>query len=175
MLNSFSTLKSYLTLSFCNRSFSLSPFTPFIVVLGTAILNTNLDDLKYLGQVVDSLNAAAIRAPGAKRIADICTILYKGAQSCIKQSLENDSPSSVLEPPIPQVPTSNMTFVPTQDGRMNGGGYSGYDNTQWNSLPHDDWASLQLENTDDMMVLFDNYLAGNLPIYENELIKNDRM
>ena len=67
------------------------------------------------------------------------------------------------------------TRVSSQNATMQG--YLEND-TNWQPLPSDDWTSLQLDNTDSMMMLFDNYLAGNpstMPIYENDLTRFDMM
>ncbi|KAH8774004.1 hypothetical protein BGZ57DRAFT_402292 [Hyaloscypha finlandica] len=76
------SIRTYIdwNLAFC-------PFTPFIVILGTAILNIDYEDMNLLAQVVEFLERASRQAPGATKLYNICKILLKGARSCIEQSL----------------------------------------------------------------------------------------
>ncbi|KAH8587449.1 hypothetical protein B0O99DRAFT_678074 [Bisporella sp. PMI_857] len=170
--------RDYAIKSYVDWALTFSPFTPFIVILGTAILNTDHEDMTLLAQVVDSLQDASVRATGAKRIAGICKVLFKGAQACIEQNLRNTIPPA---PSIPSQPQSQPQIVVPKAG----GGYMGQDGTvnfledsSWQSLPPEDWTSIQLDTTDNMMMLFDNYLAGNpntIPLYENDLARFDMM
>ncbi|KAG4438649.1 hypothetical protein IFR05_005866 [Cadophora sp. M221] len=150
---------------------SICPFTPFIVILGTAILDTNAADMHLLEKVVESLEHASVLAPGAKKLLSICKILLQGAKSCVEQSLTSGPP------PAPQVYTQrpqtssfmgngmqqDATMHPTMD-------------TDWSTMMPEDWTTLQLDNPDNMSLLFDNYLAGNsgmMPIFETDMTRFD--
>lgn len=50
--------------------------------------------------------------------------------------------------------------------------------TDWSTMMPEDWTSLQLDNPDNMSMLFDNYLAGNsgvMPIFETDMTRFDMM
>merc|ERR1711964_831699 len=64
--------------AYIDWNLSICPFTPFIVVLGTAILDTNAADMHLLEKVVESLERASVLAPGAKKLLSICKILLQG-------------------------------------------------------------------------------------------------
>lgn len=133
--------------------------------------------MHLLDQVVDSLERAVVYAQGAKKILGICKILLRGAKSCIEQSLS----TGVGPPAVPQAfparsqPTmSNLNVMPAQHISMP----AVMDNENaWGAIP-EDWTSLELDNPDNMSLLFDNYLAGNsgvMPIFEPDLTRFDTM
>ncbi|KAE9368960.1 hypothetical protein N431DRAFT_561255 [Stipitochalara longipes BDJ] len=142
------------------------PFTPFIVILGTAILNTDHEDMNLLSQVVESLERASRQAPGATKLYNICKILLRGAKSCIEQSL-GSQPASIGRQS--QVPVRNMPEYAQGD-------IQNAENGQ--AMFSDGWDPLQLDHLGNMSTLFDNYLAGGaslMPILEGDLTQFDMM
>ncbi|KAK0119466.1 hypothetical protein ONS95_010914 [Cadophora gregata] len=152
---------------------SICPFTPFIVILGTAILDTNAADMHLLEKVVESLERASVLAPGAKKLLSICKILLRGGKSCVEQTLSSGPP------PVPQTyqqrpPTASYMGNGMQSDVM----MPGVMDTDWSTMMPEDWTSLQLDNPDNMSMLFDNYLAGNsgmMPIFETDTTRFDTM
>lgn len=121
--------------------------------------------MHLLEKVVDSLEKASVLAPGAKKLLSICKILLRGAKSCVEQSLTSGPPAA------PQ--TSFMGNGMPQDATM-----PAMMDTDWSTMMPEDWTSLQLDNPDNMSMLFDNYLAGNsgvMPIFETDMTRFDMM
>lgn len=136
-----------------------SPFTPFLVILGTAIINNDLEDLELLFQVVESLKDAGQRSSGGKRLYEICKHLYKGAKTCIQQSASNISKGFVSTTTAMDTPAQIFT---THD--LGGELGDGSDTGSWPSFP--------VGSADDMSSLFDHYLVGNstmLGFFEGDL------
>ncbi|CZS96334.1 uncharacterized protein RAG0_05706 [Rhynchosporium agropyri] len=148
---------------------SICPFTPFIVVLGTAILDTNEADMHLLDRVVDSLERASVLAPGAKKLLSICKILLQGAKSCVEHIMSSGPPAPHANFQRPE----RSTFVPSgiQENAI-----PGMMDTDWSTTMPEDWSSLQLDNPDNMSLLFDNYLAnssGVIPMFETDMTRFD--
>jgi hypothetical protein len=126
--------------------------------------------MMLLSQVVDSLEAASTRAPGATKLYKICKILFKGAKSCIEQNLNGQ-----YLPPNPRLQAipGNGKIMPDQ---------SQYvlvpNSSQNNQMFTENWDSLQIDSMENMSMLFDNYLAGNssmMPILEADLTRFETM
>lgn len=65
-------------------SLLISPFMPFLALLGAAISNPGYEpDRRLLSHVVTSLKQAAESAPGAKKLYDVCRVLYSTALKTI--------------------------------------------------------------------------------------------
>lgn len=142
------------------------PFTPFIVILGTAILNIDYEDMNLLAQVVESLERASRQAPGATKLYNICKILLKGARSCIEQSLSTK-------------PTATTRQMQTQDKKTLDYNQEAAQNDESAQFGfREDWDPVQLDHLSNMSTLFDNYLAGNsslIPILDADLTQLDMM
>ncbi len=150
-----------------NRNLAFCPFTPFIVIIGTAILNMDYEDMNLLGQVVDSLEIASRKANGATKLYNICKILLKGAKSCIEQSL-----CSQTAPAARHIQEQEDRIIPDCNQEVTQNGETSH------SLFPDDWEPLQLDHLGNMSNLFDNYLAGSaslMPILEGDLTQFDIM
>jgi hypothetical protein len=158
--------RCYLTVDASSRNLAFCPFTPFIVILGTAILNTDYEDMNLLAQVAESLERASRQAPGATKLYNICKILLKGAKSCIEQSLGSQPTSTTRQP---QAQDRNMLDLD-----------QGVVQHDENGQPifSDHWDPLQLDHMENMSTLFDNYLAGSaslMPILEADMTQFDVM
>lgn len=129
-------------------------------MLGTAILDNNPADMHLLDQVVESLEQAALHAPGVKKLLSICKILLRGAKSCVEQNF------------------NNVQRPHTANGMGLGMGEAMDAGDSWPPVMPDDWMALELDNPDNMMALFDNYLAGSggvMPIFDTDLTRFDEV
>jgi len=148
-----------------HRNLAFCPFTPFIVIIGTAILNTDYEDMNLVSQVVESLERASRQAPGATKLYNICKILLKGAKACIEQSLGTQT-APITRPP--SVPDRNLPDYGQRD----------FQNSENQAIFSESWEPLQLDHLGNMSTLFDNYLAGSaslMPILEGDLTQFDMM
>ncbi|KAL3418130.1 fungal specific transcription factor domain-containing protein [Phlyctema vagabunda] len=156
--------------TYVNYTLAFSPFTPFIVVLGTAISKASSEDVALLTQVVNSLETASARAHGAKKLYNICKILLQGAKTCIDQAVGNTSILRGGDASIKQRHTSHNEDTSSRDDNGSLPQLSRTD-LAYQPLPSDYWHT-QLNSSDDMMMLFDSYLAGNpsmMQLFETEL------
>lgn len=70
----------------------ISPFMPFLALLGAAISNPGYEpDRRLLSHVVTSLKQAAESAPGAKKLYDVCRVLYSTALKTIDGALARNN------------------------------------------------------------------------------------
>jgi hypothetical protein len=119
------------------RNLAFCPFTPFIVILGTAILNIDYEDMNLLAQVVESLERASRQAPGATKLYNICRILLKGARSCIDQSLSAK-------------PAATTTQMRTHDKKMPDYNQVAQNDESAQFGFSEDWDSVQLDHLGNM-------------------------
>ncbi|GAB7351866.1 hypothetical protein MBLNU459_g2419t2 [Dothideomycetes sp. NU459] len=149
-----------------------SPFTPFLVVLGTAILKNDLNDLELLGQVVESLRRACSRASGVKRLYEICRLLFEGAKSCIEQT--TSVPAPVATTALVQQPESKLRSTWTEEqpsSTSNTDIFGGY-----TTVGPENWPIFQSDNVNDMSLLFDDYLVGPesmMGLFDPEISRTD--
>ena len=152
--------------AFLHRNLAFCPFTPFIVILGTAILNTDHEDMNLLSHVVESLEKASRQAPGATKLYNICKILLKGAKACIEQSLGSQTAPTARQDQAPENNIPNYGQGDNQSG----------ENAQ--VIFSDTWEPLHPDHLGNMSTLFDNYLAGSaslMPMLEGDLTQFDMM
>ncbi|KAL2070276.1 hypothetical protein VTL71DRAFT_13302 [Oculimacula yallundae] len=151
---------------------SILPFTPFIVVLGTAILDTNADDMHLLDKIIDTLEKASLLAPGAKKLLSICKILLQAAKSCVEHSLSSGPP------PVPQAFLQRHEASSFMTNGLQENAMPAMMDTDWSTMMPEDWSSLQLDNPDNMSLLFDNYLSnssGVMPMFESDQARFNMM
>lgn len=127
--------------------------------------------MHLLEKVVESLERASVLAPGAKKLLSICKILLQGGKSCVEQTLSSGPP------PVPQTYQQRpQTASYMANGMQTDVMMPGTMDPDWSTMMPEDWTSLQLDNPDNMSMLFDNYLAGNsgmMPIFETDMTRFD--
>merc|ERR1711939_633093 len=122
--------------AYIDWNLSICPFTPFIVVLGTAILDTNAADMHLLEKVVESLERASVLAPGAKKLLSICKILLQGGKSCVEQTLSSGPP------PVPQAYQQRpQTALYMGNGMQTDVMMPGTMDPDWSTMMPEDWTS----------------------------------
>ncbi|KAL9107875.1 MAG: hypothetical protein Q9227_007293 [Pyrenula ochraceoflavens] len=137
------------------RSLLFCPFTPFIVILGTAILKADHNDMNLLSEVVVTLEKAGEQATGAKRLHEICMTLFQGAKACCEQNPSGwfTSPSSYNEQTLPRS-GNNTGEAPN---------HPPYNEAAGNIFP-DILPPLSTDNANEMSTLFEDYMLGNASV-----------
>ena len=127
------------------------------MILGTAILNADHDDMNLLSEVVITLEKAGEQASGAKRLYQICMTLFQGAKACHEQNLSGWFASS------------------TSGNEQTGAGPSNNGNNMPDPPPHEENSSnifpdiippLNTDNANEMSMLFEDYMLGNANVME---------
>ncbi|KAH8674512.1 hypothetical protein BGZ60DRAFT_429510 [Tricladium varicosporioides] len=144
-------------LRFAPENLLFCPFTPFIVILGTAMLDINPEeDLGLLSEIVDSLKNASNHVAGVKRMYQMCSIMYQAAKAFIEQRF-------IQTPPINQNEEQRNQDKLVEANRAN------FDRQHMTSAEiqefrDDEYYNLaQFQNgplNNDMSAIFENYLVG---------------
>ena len=125
--------------------------------------------MELLRNVVESLETASTRASGAKKLHRICNVLFKGAQLCIGLALSNaETPSD-----------TNRTSDTYQSAQADSATINSWESSNRGAVQNnlnieplflENQELFQIESTDDMSMLFDNYLGGGniMPLFEGD-------
>ncbi|KAH6670441.1 hypothetical protein B0J14DRAFT_565206 [Halenospora varia] len=143
--------------SYVNWNLLFCPFTPFIVILGTVMLDINPEeDLRLLSEIVDSLKNASSHVTGVKRMYKMCAIMYQAAKAFIEQRV-------IQAPPINQNEEQGNqdAFVEVNHTNFDGQHMS---SAEMQQFQNDEYYNLaQFQNgplNNDMSAIFENYLVG---------------
>ncbi|KAL8768561.1 MAG: hypothetical protein Q9209_005246 [Squamulea sp. 1 TL-2023] len=92
-----------------NWTYLFSPFTPFIVLFGTAVAFNSEADLKLMENSVKTLKAAAQYSSGVAKLHDACETFFNLAKAYMAQPVKR---GEIYEGPLHQQPAME-TFDPT--------------------------------------------------------------
>ncbi|KAL8784943.1 MAG: hypothetical protein Q9213_003685 [Squamulea squamosa] len=92
-----------------NWTYLFSPFTPFIVLFGTAVAFNSEADLKLMEHSVETLKAAAQYSSGVAKLHDACETFFNLAKAYMAQTMKR---GEIYEDPLHQPPATEA-FDPT--------------------------------------------------------------
>ncbi|KAG6993754.1 hypothetical protein G7Y79_00051g086740 [Physcia stellaris] len=154
----------------------VSPFMPFLALLGAAISNTgNENDRKLLSHVVVSLKQAAENAPAAKKLYDVCRVLHSTALKTIDEAKARQN-SHHTTTSSNQSGTSNELF--NQRGEQNHQDLSTQNRSQmtdrgaaadmeaFTSSANPQSAPGMSDNANEISMWFEDYMGGNTSMFD---------
>ena len=154
-----------------DRGLLISPFVPFLALLGAAISNPGYEaDEKLLTHVVFSLKQAAESVPGAQKLYDICHVLHRTALKTIEEAKArnnwNTTTANSDQSGIPNNLTTPRTEQVHQDASVERQGQMVYGNTGANmdafTMGADPQSTLSTsDNANEISSWFENYMGGS--------------
>ncbi len=154
-----------------NRALLISPFMPFLALLGAAVSSLGCEpDRKLLSHVVTSLKQAAESAPGAKKLYDVCRVLYSTALKTIDgaKARNNDhhTTANSNQPIIPNNLPKQREEQVDQDLSSENQSQITYDGATANMDAFTQGANPQStfsmsDNANEISMWFEDYMGGN--------------